>query len=399
MIEFEQALNIILNYAHSLDAEEIPVEESIGRILNEDINSKIEMPPFNKSAVDGYAVRSKDINKIPVKLNCIGLIQAGQTFKKKVKPGECVKIMTGAPMPDDTDSVVMVEYTKQSENIVEIQKQVKKLGNVCLKGEDILKNTKVLNKGIHLTPSHIAIISCVGKKSVKVIKKSAIAVLNTGGEIVPPGMKLSKNKIYNSNGPMLSALLNADNIPYKFLGIAKDNEKELKTAIHKGLEYDIFLISGGVSMGDYDIVPDILKKMGIRKKFHNVCMKPGKPLYFGVKNRTLVFGIPGNPVSNFLAYYLFIQPVLKKMMGYKTSKPVFHEGILQKEYRQKTGRKHFVLVKIQKKQNLYHIFPVKSHGSADVRALSKADGFMVVDKNIPLLKEKSKVKFITWEKI
>ncbi len=428
MIEFEEALNLILNNTHVLPIEQIPVEKSIGRILKEDINSTIYMPPFNKSAMDGYAVKSKDIQKAPVELKCLGLIQAGQAYNKEVKTGECVKIMTGAPLPVHTDCVVMVENTKVAKDnnlpckkigkgigrlpgcnsehhaqlymknpeYIQILKQAKKLENVCIKGEDIQKGIRVLNKDTCLSPSHIAIISAAGKKLIKTIRKPEVAILNTGGEIVPPGLKLGKNKIYNSNGPMLSALLNSDNILCKYSEIVRDNEKELLAAIKKGLKYDILLISGGVSMGDYDLVPGILKKLGVRKKFHNIRMKPGKPFYFGIKDNTLVFGIPGNPVSNFLAYYVFIQPVIKKMMGYKSPGPEFHDGIFEKEYKQKTGRKHFVLIKISKKQGQYYLRPVKSHGSADIQALSKADGFMIVDKNTALLKKNSGVKFITW---
>ncbi len=425
MVEFEEALSIILKNTPVLPIEDIPVEQSVGRILKEDIYSKIEMPPFNKSAMDGYAVKSKNIQKLPTKLKCVGLIQAGARFKKKIKSGECVKIMTGAPLPDDTDSVVMVENTEvisrsqkngvrrlpahaakhralpfmQIPEDIRILKNIKKGENVCTRGEDIRKGTRVLNKNICLSSSHIAIISSVGKEFVKVTGKPEAAILNTGGEIVPAGMKLSKNKIYNSNGPMLCALLNTDNIPYRFLGIAMDNEKKLRTAIKKGLEYDLLLVSGGVSMGDYDLVPDILKKLGVRKKFHNVRMKPGKPFYFGMKSRTLIFGIPGNPVSNFLAYYVFIQPVLYKMMGYKLPMPEFHNAILEKTYRQKTGRNHFVLIRISKKPGQYYLTPVKSHGSADIQALSEADGFMIVHKNTALLKQNAKVNFITWKRI
>ncbi len=399
MIEYEEALNMILKNAKRLPSEMVPIEESIGRVLDEDIFSQIEMPPFNKSAMDGYALRAEDIKNAPIALKCIGLIQAGDNFRKKIKKGQCVKIMTGAPLPDDTDSVVMVERTKSLGTKIEILERINKGKNVCMQGEDMKINQKVLKKGDCISRSDLAIIAAAGKKIIKVIKKPSVAILNTGGEIIPVGNPLPKNKIYNSNGPMLCSLLNSDNIPLHFLGIVEDNVNELKKAIQKGLRSNILLISGGVSMGDYDLVPGTLKKLGVKEKFHNIRVKPGRPLYFGTRNNRLVFGIPGNPISNFLAYYIFIRPAIYKMIGYDSYIPELKYGFIKSEYKQKTGRTHFVLAHISKKTGQYNIEPVKSHGSADISALSKANAFMVVDKEKSVLKKNSKVKFLSWEKI
>lgn len=407
MIEFEEALDIILRNTPVLPTEKVPIEESVGRILKEDVYSDIEMPPFDKSAVDGYAVNTLDLKEVPVRLRCLGLIQAGESFGRKLARGECVKIMTGAPMPQGADSVVMVEDSRQEDDRVELFRGVEKGENVCFKGEDIKKRQKVLNKGIKISPSHIAILATLGIPSVKTVGMPEVSILNTGGEIVPLGKKLDRNKIYNSNGPMLSALLRADGIEPLFLGIAKDEVENLEKKIREGLNADLLLISGGVSMGDYDFIPRVLEGMGIKKIFHKVNIKPGKPLFFGRhtvskkkrRGKTLVFGIPGNPISNFLAYLIFVRPALKKMMGCPSPKPEFKEGILETKFHSKAGRKHFVLVKISKRKSCYYLTPLVSHGSADVLALSKTDGFMVVGPYTSDIKKGSNIEFITWKKI
>ena len=397
MITFEQALKCILDNTRILPKERVRVENSVGRILIEDVYSTIEMPPFNKSAMDGYALKAVDIKNVPVKLKNIGLIQAGQMFRKKAGRGECVKIMTGAALPQGADTVVMVEDTKQYGAQVEINRTLKRGKNVCVQGEDIKKGQKLLNKGMVLSTSDVAVLATTGRQYIKVIKEPKVALLNTGGEIVPTGRRLKKRQIYNSNGPQFLALLKADRLNTTFLGIAKDRPAELKRAVRKGLEYDVFLISGGVSMGDYDLVPEVLKSLGVKEVFHGVKTKPGRPLLFATKKNSIVFGIPGNPVSNFLVYYIYIRPALYKMRGYGRCEPKFAEGIVMEPFRHKPGRRHFVPVKIFKKGARRYLSPVKSHGSADILALSKADGFMVVSENTSVVKKGSKANFITWK--
>ncbi len=396
MIEYESALRKILENSRKLAAKQLKLEDSVGRISGENIYSGLEMPPFDKAAMDGYALKSSDLKNLPGKLRCIGLIQAGDVFGKKVQQGECVKIMTGAPLPAGADCVVMVEYTQQCGDWVEILKAVRKYENVCRRAEDLKLGEKVLTQGTIISSSQVAVIAAVGRSSLKVYAGPKVAVLNTGGEIVPPGIKLGRNKIYNSNGPMLEALLKSDKINPWSLGIAKDKVKDLKAAIRKGLNSDILLISGGVSMGDFDLVPEVLSSLGVRTIFHKVRIKPGKPLFFGKRGKTLVFGIPGNPVSNFLAYLVFIRPAVYKMLGYVCSGPAIKIGIAKTRFSIKSDRKHFVLVKIEKKMGVDYLTALSGHGSADIFALAQADGFMVVDREI---EKGAKANFITWKTI
>ncbi len=395
MIKFEEALKIILTNSRVLPAENIYIADSCHRVIAEDIYAKIPMPPFDKSAMDGFALKTGQI-KAGVKLKCIGLIQAGDVFKRKIKPDECVKIMTGAALPLGMDAVIMVEDTRELKNrMIEFLKPVVKGQNICVKGEDISRGQKLLAKGALLSSSHIALIASAGRKTIKVYKRPEVAILNTGAEIVPVGEKITRNKIYNSNGPMLEALLKDDNIKAGDLGIAKDKKKDLKKAISKGLSADVLLISGGVSMGDYDFVPAVLKSLGAKKLFYKISIKPGKPLLFCVKDKKIIFGIPGNPVSNFLSYLVFIRPALRKMMGYISRDQVFSEGIINAAISAGPDRTHFVLAKVLRDGMLG---PVPSHGSADIMALANAGVFIKLEPGISL-KKGAKVKCITWEKI
>ncbi len=400
MMSFENALKKVLYNSRVLSSETVLTEDSAGRVLREDIYSEIKMPPFDKAAMDGFAVNVLDVKIIPVRLKCARLIQAGESLDKKIKRGECVKIMTGAPMPEDTDAVVKLEDTcLPAKGVVEILKPVKNGENVCFQGEDIVPGQKILGKGGEIFSSDIAVLATVGRKFIKVNSKPSVAILNTGGEIIPVGGKLGKNKIYNCNGPLLANLVKSDGIEPGPRRSSRDEIRGLKKELRKILNADVALISGGVSMGDYDLIPEVLASLGVKRIFHGVNIKPGKPLFFGKKNKTLVFGIPGNPVSNFLAYLVFVRPALRKMMGYKDFKPVFKEGIAEKEFRSKSRRRHFVLAKITKRGDSLYLRPVISHGSADTAALSKADGFLMITEGSKIVKKNSKARFITWKKL
>lgn len=409
MVTFKQALRNILKSARVLPVEKVAIEDSVGRILQEDVCSGLEMPPFDKSAMDGYAVYSLDTQNSYAKLECIGIIQAGEGFSVRLKRGECVKIMTGAPLPKGADGVVMIEDTKEARgprsanrnqaDFVQILKKVKRGQNVCRQGEDIKKGQKLLKKGKIIFSADVAVLAALGRRFVKVIAQPKVVILNTGGEIVSAGTRLGKYKIYNSNGPMLEALLKFDGFRPVSLGIVKDNAARLERALRPALKADILLISGGVSMGDYDLIPAVLKKIKVKEVFHQVNIKPGKPLFFGVRNKTLVFGVPGNPVSNFLVYYLFILPAIYKMTQGKSAQSAFKEGVLRKEFHKRTPRRQFVLIKVLKKDNHYDLLPLGSHGSADILSLSKADGFMVVGENESMIRKNRRMRFITWKEL
>ena len=396
MITFEIALRKIFRNTRPLPLEKIRIEQAVGRTLREDVHCALDMPPFDKSAVDGYAVKAADIKKVPAALRRAGLVQAGEVFKGKVASGQCVKIMTGAPLPRGADSVVMVEDTSPAPGgLVKILKTAGKGENVCLRGEDIKKGQKILARGTVISVSHIALLAAAGRSMVKTGALPEVALINTGGEIVPPGARLGANRIYNSNGPMLEALLKSDNISAAPL-IVKDDAEKMKKAFAAALKSDIVLISGGVSMGDYDLVPGVLKSLGVREIFHKVRMKPGKPLFFGRKGGTIVFGIPGNPVSNFLAYLAFIRPAILKMSGRALYAPEFKTGVCSGRFAPDTPRRAFVLSKVGEKRAQCSLTGVSNNGSADILALARSNGFTVV-KEGSALEKNEKAGFITWQ--
>lgn len=428
-----------MSRARRLSVESLSLKKAIDSVLAENVKSKFDIPSFRKSAMDGYAVAAEELKSIPVDLRVVGTVPAGGFYPRRVKKGECVKIMTGSPLPEGTDSVVMVEFTKNSPpssilpakgeeeknlilsrrggggeesevlplngggdrwgcNSVRILRGVSKGGNVCLKGEDIEKGRVVLRKGVLIRAPEVAILSMLGRSEIRVYKKPKVSILCTGDELIEPGHRLPEfSYIYNSNGPMLCSLLTSMKIENQYLGIAKDRAKGLKRKIKEGLKDNLFILSGGVSMGDYDLVPEVLRNCGVKIVFHKVAMKPGKPVLFGTKGGTLIFGVPGNPVSTYLTFLILIKPAIEKLMGRELSLSI-EKGILNRDFHQKSGeRKHFLPVGIKRKEKQNKIFPIKTyHGSADIASLLPANGFMVVDAGISFLKKNSEVDIIRW---
>ena len=392
MITFEEAMDTVIKGAKPLPPVLVRVEDAAGRALAEDVRSALAMPPFNKSAVDGYAVRAADV-KPGRGFKCLGLIQAGESFSRRLGPGECVKIMTGSPVPAGADAVIMVEYSSESGGLVWFSRGAGKEDNIALRGEDIKKGQLIMRRGSVIGAQHIAALAAAGRGAVKCGGLPRVSLVNTGGEIVPPGAKLGRNRIYNSNGPMLATLLKTDGVNAA-PEIVRDEPRKLKAALAKALKADIALISGGVSMGDYDLVPGILKELGVKKLFHTVRVRPGKPMFFGVKGRTLVFGIPGNPVANFMAYLAYIRPAIRKMAGRPDFAPVFLDGVCETKFEPRTPRRAMVLSTVGVKA-AFSLREVCNNGSADILALAVAGGFTMIAEN-SAVKKGGRAKFISW---
>jgi molybdopterin molybdotransferase len=392
MISFEEAIETVLKNARPLPPVMTPVELAAGRALLEDVRSVTAMPPFDKSAVDGYAVRAADV-KPGAALCSRGLLQAGQAFGRRLGRGECVKIMTGAPVPAGADAVLMVEFSSEKAGLVSFSRGIKAGANIARRGEDIKKGQVVLRRGTVIGVEHAAVLAAAGRARVKTGALPSLSLVNTGGEIVPPGRPLGKNRIYNSNGPMLAALLRGDGIAAA-PAIVRDEPRALKAALARALKADIVLISGGVSMGDYDLVPGTLKALGVKKIFHTVRVRPGKPLFFGVKGRRLVFGIPGNPVANFMAYQAYIRPAIRKMACRPDYAPKFRDGVCADKFEPRTPRRAMVLSKACAHKS-YKLYEVDNNGSADILALAEANCFTMVKEN-GAVKKGGKTKFLAW---
>ena len=315
MIDFEVALNIVLESAIKLDTEKLSLEQSINRILAEDIHADIEMPPFNKSAMDGFACKREDTDNL---LEIIETIPAGYTPQKSIGKNQCSRIMTGGMVPEGADCVIRLEDIELvRENYVRILATMQN-NNIAYKGEDVKLNQKVLSKGIQIKPQTIAVMASVGYVNPLVYKKPVVGVISTGSELVEPNELPGSSQIRNSNSYQLVAQINHMNCIPKYYGIAIDTEEDTTLKITKALkECDVVLLSGGVSMGDFDFVPKVFTKLGIEIKFEQLAVQPGKPTTFGLYNNKRIFGLPGNPVSSYVQFELMVKPLLYKMMGHE----------------------------------------------------------------------------------
>ncbi|MEN8152810.1 MAG: gephyrin-like molybdotransferase Glp [Acidobacteriota bacterium] len=374
MILLEDALKKTKENIRILGFEDVPVSDSPGRILGEDICSGIEMPPFNKSAMDGYAVSSSDNRE---KYEIVEIIAAGKFPEKELKPGQCSKIMTGAPLPKGADRVIKVEVTEEKGNFMFIKGEDKSF-NVCFRGEDIKRGDLILKKGTKIRPPETGIIASVGIPVIKVFKRPVVSVIATGSEIVEPGNKLEPGNIYNSNGYSVSAQVKSTGSLLNFSGIIKDDFNTIKNSISSLLETsDIVVISGGVSMGDYDFVPGIIKELGITIYFNKVAIQPGKPTLFGTGKGKVVFGLPGNPVSTFVIFEVFLRSFLYGMMGYEYS-PVHMKGELKKDFKRKKTERDLFIPVLYEDGGLVDI--VDYHGSAHLNSLGSANGLLKVPR-------------------
>jgi molybdopterin molybdotransferase len=373
MISFEEALKTVIDSSFTAGSEYVPFSDSLDRILAEDISSDSDMPPFNRSAVDGYACHRSDLHN---DLELMEVIPAGKVPLKNIGQNQCSKIMTGAIVPDGCDIVFMVEESGvlTSGNIRFTGTDSK--NNFSVKGEDVKTGDVVLREGKFIKPHDIAVMAAVGHINVKVKSKPLIGVLSTGDELVEPDVSPELSKIRNSNAFQLLAQIKKSGGTGRYYGIAPDNENITFELILKAInENDIVLLTGGVSMGDFDFVPSVLKRAGVRILFDQVNVQPGKPTTFGIHPKAVIFGLPGNPVSSFIQFETLVKPLINKMMGYNR-KPVEQVLPMAVKYERKSQvRMGWVPVFITENRE---VMPVDFHGSAHLTALSYADGIFAV---------------------
>ena len=382
MISHEEALQLIGRHVGALGEEDQKTGRCAGRILAADVVSRVASPPFNKAAMDGFAVRACDVLRLPVDLTLAGRSFAGQPGEPAIGPGQCACVATGAPVPDGADMVVMVEHTRQlPDSKVRIEKLSGK--NICQRGEDIENGQLVLRAGQALTPMKVGVAASAGHERLTVYRMPSVALLCTGTEVREPGVPVQDGKIYNSNGPMLGSLLAPLSSDYEYLGIAKDNETNLKDAIQQGLSRDVLVIAGGVSVGRYDLVPAVLKDLGAKIIFHRCAIKPGKPVLFaGHEGGTCVFGLPGNPQSCFVVFHVLLRAVLALMSGAQELPPVYQTGQVRESLRNRPERKNFRPCRVEVRNGINHIVPVPYTGSADIMGPSVANAYMVVQRGV-----------------
>ena len=387
MLSFEQALLEVearLGAANFVPAIEVlPLSRAWGRILAEDVNADRDYPPFNRSTRDGFAIRSEDAGRADSVLTLAGEVRAGEYFKAEVGEGQCVAIMTGAPLPAGTDAVVMIEHTRTEGNKIEIERPVASFENVVRKGSECRAGKHILPKGRLLRAGEIGLLASVGKGNVAVYFRPRVAIIPTGDEIVPMDHKPEWYQIRNSNSAMLAAVVaSAGAVPWE-MGIGPDEKKALQSLIEKSLESDLLLLSGGVSMGKYDFVEDVLEDLGAEFYFRSVAIRPGKPLVFGSVQNTFFFGLPGNPVSGFVTCSLFARPAIGVLMGSRFEQPRFLRARLAKAVRHKTGLTTFMPARIETREAEPVVSLVGWQGSGDLVGVAEANGFLVVHPGQP----------------
>jgi len=417
MISVEEALEKILSFVEVLDPEEKPILGCLGQVLVEDVYADIDIPPWDNSAMDGYAIKAEDTygaNKLsPRFIPVVGEIAAGSIADKELKPGTAIRIMTGAPLPQGADAVVQFEdtdeLTRQSLHPLSqigILREAKKGLNVRRRGEDIAKSTLVLRKGTILRPAEIGVLASLGHSTASVIRRPIVSVLATGDELIEPGQPKLNGKIYNSNTYTIAAeVLRYGGIP-EILGIGRDSVESLNRKIDESLTSDMLITCGGVSLGDYDIVKDVLAKRG-QIALWTICMKPGKPSAFGVirqgRKRLPHLGLPGNPVSAMITFEQFARPAILKMMGKENLAKPTVQAIMDDAVENTDGRRIFARVVLNLIQDTkvgeeYHACLVGPQGSGILTSMAKANGLAIIPENIPGVKpgDKVLVQMLDW---
>jgi len=381
LLQVAEAQQLILLHSHCLPAETVPISSALlGRVLAEDIASDIDSPPFDKSMVDGYAVRSSDIDGI-TELSIVEEILAGTVSNHSIQPGEAASIMTGAAIPHGADAVVMHEVTTFDEQRkrVQIPGPVKPQQNIMARASEMKQGERVLTTGTLLRPQELGLLATVGRTSIVAYRTPRVAILSTGDEIIEPGQPLHSCQIRNSNASLLMALVTRAKAVPQYLGIAHDTLESLRPLIAAGLKSDVLLITGGVSAGKVDLVPDVLAETGVKPIFHKVALKPGKPLFFGTLKNTLVFGLPGNPVSGLVGFELFVRPALRKLMGRSETfiSPTM-KAKCRNEFHHKSDRPTYYPVRLHLAAEGWEALPVNWKGSGDLRSICASDGFAVL---------------------
>lgn len=400
MLQVEEAQKKILSSIHPLSSETVTLADALGRVLASNIISQIDLPPFDNSAMDGYAVVARDLREAsatnPVNLRLLGRIAAGTVFDGEVKPGSCVRLFTGSPLPRGADAVVMQEDTRsvaETPQDVAILDAIKPWENIRLKGEDMKQGAILANAGEGMTTFRLSLLAAAGVSELRVGRKPAIGLMATGSELVDPGQPLGPGQIYESNRIGLSALVSQAGGKPKIFPIVKDNLEITRARLeHAFQNCDAVVTSGGVSVGEFDFVKSAFESLGGKLAFWKIAMKPGKPFVFGQWKEKLFFGLPGNPASALVTFLILVHPALRRLQGAVEIELPKHPGVLMENLVNRGDRRHFMRV------NVSADGAVRSAGLQVSHALSSmagANGLVDVPAETEW-KAEQKVEVIRW---
>jgi molybdopterin molybdotransferase len=399
MLSVEEALEHVLGLFHILEVERVPILEVLQRVLAEDVHADMDIPPHANSAMDGYALIAADTiganAQSPRSLRIIADLAAGYVADRPVVAGTAIRIMTGAPIPAGADAVVRFEDTELKGDHVLTRVQVPPGENVRAAGEDVKQGTVVVHKGTRLRPQEVGMLAAVGQREVLVRRRPRVAILATGDEVVEIDATVTPGKIRNSNSYSNAAqVLRCGGVPV-MLGIAPDDVKELTAKIRGGLsqQVDLFITSGGVSVGDFDVVKNVLAAEG-EIRFWRVRMKPGKPLAFGRIKGVPVLGLPGNPVSAMVSFELFARPALLHMQGLASLERPTVEAVLMDALGRKDDRRHYVRVRVEYEEGEYRAYPTGEQGSGILSSMVEADGLAIIPEGWPAAAKGTKVRVL-----
>lgn len=370
MLNIDDVLKILNQQACAIKYEKKSLKDALGRILGKEILSPIDQPPFDKSAMDGWAIR---VDEEGTELKFVETVAAGDAGNKTVERGTCSAIMTGAKIPDGAGRVIRVEYSRKESDKIIIEKD-DPLVNIIYRGENMKKGDVILTPRV-LGPGDIGILASMGFAEVDVVIPPTVGIIATGSELKEPGEPLCDGEIYNSNGHQLLAQAGIWGCDVTYYGITVDDPDLLAKTVHRALDENVIvLLSGGVSMGEFDYVPRILEEAGVEKIFHKIAVKPGRPLWFGKNDKTYVFGLPGNPVSTFILFEVFVKYLIQKLCGLEYN-PDFLRGVLGETIVRKTwDRTEFLPVKWINEE----VMPIRYHGSSHLNAMAEAKGLVIV---------------------
>lgn len=411
MISLPEAFQLLQSTVRSLETEQVPLEAAVGRVLAEPVLADRDSPPYRKSLMDGYAIRSQDLNQGFQRLQVVETIVAGTWPSRPVGPQQAARIMTGAPIPEGADAVVMMEATDQTTAFdpspadriddrigaptndaaspdidrpgqwVRVKlDRIEPGKHIAGQADNFRRGSVMMSAGQPIRPWSIGLLAEVGARSVTLFRQPSITILPTGDELVDYHLVPQQAQIRNSNGPQLLALARTFTDSVELLPIAPDNEPELREKISRGLQSDLLLLTGGVSAGMLDLVPKVLQQLGVQQVFHKIEMKPGKPLWFGTRpngRRSYVFGLPGNPVSSLVGFHLFVASAIRLMQGLESFQPVTLQANLKHDHQSRGGRPTFWPGTISTEQpGLPQVAPLSWLGSSDLLSLGRADGLI-----------------------